>query len=363
MSYFSSQKDKYRVFAVGETNIYLTLKELVDLESMGIHVLKAINGFSLLNIYSTTLTILRLRQYIAKYRIDIVHAFVATPFALWLNFLGTKYVITTRGTDVLITLPNLKSKKVFNIKDKILFLLFKRSFKNASLVTCTSMSQIESVRRMFKVKHLELIRTGVNVHEINSLTYCSGYLPNQKYVLFPRYLNNPNYNVELQIESIKKLPKVIIEDYIFIFIKKDGYMDDFSKKIQFELESLKSKISLKYLVFDYLGQADLWSLYKNASLVVMTPLSDGTPNSALETMSAKCPLILPNLKYDDDLFNETCIKLETYDSSELARNIERALYEYPENYIFKAYDNVQNYGNRLVEMTRLSKHYDEILKF
>jgi glycosyltransferase involved in cell wall biosynthesis len=50
----------------------------------------------------------------------------------------------------------------------------------------------------------------------------------------------------------------------------------------------------------------------------MTPISDGTPNSALEAMSARCPLIMPNLPYDKSIFEDCCFVLNNDDPKELA---------------------------------------------
>jgi glycosyltransferase involved in cell wall biosynthesis len=96
---------------------------------------------------------------------------------------------------------------------------------------------------------------------------------------------------------------------------------------------------------------------KKASLCIMTPLSDGTPNSALEAMSAKCPLIVSNLNYDLDLFGDSCFKLKTFDQEELTNLVERALMDYPSLLIDNAFKNVSLHGNREIEMGKLDTFY------
>ena len=41
--------------------------------------------------------------------------------------------------------------------------------------------------------------------------------------------------------------------------------------------------------------------YHKSHLVVMYPKSDGTPNSALESMAACTPIVVPKLNYDDKI--------------------------------------------------------------
>jgi len=89
----------------------------------------------------------------------------------------------------------------------------------------------------------------------------------------------------------------------------------------------------------------------------MTPISDGTPNSALEAMSAKCPLILSNLDYDKDLFENTCLQLNTFDANEFKHSIESALRNYDHSRLSTAFETVKQLGNRSVEMEKLAAIY------
>jgi glycosyltransferase involved in cell wall biosynthesis len=98
-------------------------------------------------------------------------------------------------------------------------------------------------------------------------------------------------------------------------------------------------------------------LLTKASLCLMTPISDGTPNSALEAMSAKCPIIMSNLNYDSDLFEGTCLKLKTFDSAELQNLIQFALDDYPVSLLEKGYEKVNSLGNRNIEMKKLEDFY------
>jgi hypothetical protein len=90
----------------------------------------------------------------------------------------------------------------------------------------------------------------------------------------------------------------------------------------------------------------------------MTPKTDGTPNSALEAMAAKCPLILGSFKYDEDLFSDSfCHRLSSDSAKELTILIRESLNSYPKGIIDAAIENVSKFGNRPVEMGRIQNLY------
>ena len=93
----------------------------------------------------------------------------------------------------------------------------------------------------------------------------------------------------------------------------------------------------------------------------MTPISDGTPNSALEAMAAQCPLIISNLNYDKDLFENTCIKLNSFEVIELKDKIENSLMNYNPELLSNAFNKVSALGNRSIEMKKLEEFYLNLL--
>ena len=104
----------------------------------------------------------------------------------------------------------------------------------------------------------------------------------------------------------------------------------------------------------------MWMMLKKASICIMTPISDGTPNSALEAMAAKCPLIISNLNYDIDLFHNTCIKLNSFEVTELKNKIETALLSYDQDLLNNAFKQVSIHGNRKIEMAKLEQIYQMV---
>ena len=119
-----------------------------------------------------------------------------------------------------------------------------------------------------------------------------------------------------------------IERFTFVFIRGKQFDDKYYQVQLKRLQQLKTEINLNYCVIDYLDQPSMWMMLKKTALCIMTPISDGTPNSALEAMAAKCPLLISNLNYDKYLFENSCIKLDSFEVTELKDLIEDSLTNY-----------------------------------
>ncbi len=112
----------------------------------------------------------------------------------------------------------------------------------------------------------------------------------------------PLYNIDIIVdaflifmrETALKNCKLILLNYN----TDQKYYDQIIEKI--DREHAHNYIEIQNdLKFD-----DLISLYKTSNLAVMIPRSDGTPVSGVEALLAKTPLVMGNLKYDTDLFND-----------------------------------------------------------
>ena len=89
----------------------------------------------------------------------------------------------------------------------------------------------------------------------------------------------------------------------------------------------------------------------------MVPKSDGTPNTALEAMSCRTPLIMGDLKYDKKLFGGTFLKVNLTDVNDLTNKIILAIESPSKEMIERGYENVERYGNRVIEMEKLRNLY------
>lgn len=363
MCYFSEKTEHYRVFAVNEKQNKISEKTAEYLTFKNINLLPSIDTFSLRSPLKTRASIKMLKSYITKHNIHIVHVLFASPHALWINYLTIPAVITTRGSDVLRVLPELKKQGgLKGLYFRYLFGLFKKSFAKAVALTSTSKAQIRQIETLFGRPDSVLIRTGIEVDaiiRIDKPELLNKKLQNQKFIFSPRFMA-PVYNIDIQTEALKYLPAELIKNFVFVFVRGKNYDKAYYQNQVQKLEKLKKEIGLQYIVEEYLDQETLWMYFKKASLSIMTPISDGTPNSALEAMAAGSPLILPDLPYDADLFENECMVTTITDAKTVADTIIKALNDYPQNRIGLAADRVKTKGNRAIEMAKLEQIYTRI---
>jgi glycosyltransferase involved in cell wall biosynthesis len=362
ITYFSEQDEKYTCYLLCDTLCIISEQTAKELAEKKIQLVQSIEPFSIANIARTWQAIRYFKQLTRDINPDLIHVLFTTPHALWLNFVKKPYILTMRGSDILIVIPDLlKEKGIKRLYFNYLYKSFRRAFRNAKAVTGTSFPQIEKAKSLFNIDS-NLIRTGVNVTEILQLErpdLIPNTLQGKKYVFSPRFMS-PIYNIEFQINAIEKLSSEMIQNYVFVFIRGKQYDTTYFSAQSNKLEQLKRKINLQYVILDFVDQLTMWTLLKNTSLCLITPVSDGTPNSALEAMSAKCPLILSNLNYDQDLFGDSAIQLKSFEVEELTGQIQLALTNYPSKYIQTGFSKVNELGNRLIEMQKLEQLYQKV---
>lgn len=365
MSFFS-MKDGFKVFLVTEKQNLNGADEKVfqNLKENKIELLPAIQTFSIKNLLGIFQSVQTLNRYVQENKIDIVHILFATPNSLWGKFLNAPYIITTRGSDILLVLPKLlEAKGLRGIYFRWLFSQFKKSFQKAEAIVCTSQMQADKVKELFcNVKNLLIIRTGIDVAKIEAINSSDALLPelkNSPFVFFPRFIK-PVYNTLLCVDAMEHLSNEIISEFKFVFIKGKNFDEKYFQTIIQKLEALKKSKGLQYVIIEYLGQEELWQHYKAAKLTVMTPLSDGTPNTALEAMAARCPLIIPDLPYDKTLFENTCFVLKKNEPEKLAALIAQAIQSYPVVFLENALKAVNEFGNRPSEMKKVAALYREV---
>jgi glycosyltransferase involved in cell wall biosynthesis len=359
---FFAEKDDFQVFAVGES--VCNERTIEDLENQNIILLPSVDSFSIKTPLRNYQSIQKLRHYCHQYKIDLIHVLFATPYALWTNYLDKPYIITTRGSDVLRVIPSLKGQSgIKNFYFRWLFKQFLRSFEKATFVTSTSQAQIDRIKTCIFNRDVELIRTGVDIksiQEINAEDYLPHNLKDKKLIFSPRFFSEI-YNILFILEAIEQLPQEIIQEFTFVFVKGKNYNEKYAKQIDEKLVFLKEKIKLNYHVFDYLSQSEIWSVFKECSLSINVPISDGTPNSVLEAIAAGSPVILSKLAtFDSALFNcDTVYFTDLNDVKGLTLSIKKCINNYDRQE--KGLEAVSNFGNRETEMNKLKLLYTRII--
>lgn len=314
-------------FCNEENNVFVISRnaKLADVQNLqdkfGIKFITNVGYFSIRSIVKSIQSAFEIRRSIKKNKIQVFHIQYAEPNVLWTlfrRFFNIPIVVTCRGTDVLKTIPDHFSNK--NLINSIVKRLYKKSFEWADVITVTSSSQQKSVLSFSSPKNkIEVIRTGVDLNILNS-NKCEQPIRNlsEKYILFPRYIK-PIYNHEFTINSLSLLPKKIKLDYQMVFVGK-GAGDS---KYQNEIEQLmQSYPDLQFLFLPKQSQADIHCLMYHSSLVVMNPLSDGSPVSAMEAIALGKKVVLGPIQYDEEVFRESLVlKLAGWVEAELAEKI------------------------------------------
>ena len=320
-----------------------------------------LNDFSAIKPIRTLRSLFFLKQVIKRNKIDLVHILYTEPNALWAIFrkyLKIPILLTTRGSDILLAITNhFESASVQNLYVRK---LYRTAFRRSSAVTCTSSSQKQRVLELFKISHEPIIiRTGMQIPE--SSNFLISDLPEElhegKFVLMPRMMR-PVYNHEFTLSAIAKLPEDILLQYKFVFIDYESQAISYVELIQKKMKLIPKG---RFVFLPMLEQPDLYNLYYYSNLVIMNPISDGTPVSGLEAMYFETPLILGPLDYDTDLFGNWIHKLQEWNADELASLICNCLKESNPEEKTKAKEVVQNIGNTEKEMKKLLDLYNEIV--
>lgn len=326
------------------------------LEQRKLTFLGVLDDFSVLRFWRTRNMAKYIAQCIHEHKIDVLHILYAEPNALWVNFahrFGCKTVITTRGTDVLKTIPAFAQKRTPLAKAVAWF--YKRAFRACDAITSTSLKQHEAILELdekLPKSKLVCIRTGIDLEAIDRAT---AHAVGKPYVLFPR-LMQPIYNHECALDAIALLDANIRHSHRFVFLDANTSNVAYKAQIAAKIESVEADI----LWLPRLAESDLFGWMKGAAAVVMTPHSDGTSVSALEALAAGAPVFLPNIGYDSDLFGDTTIQFEANDRVDLSEKLNAVLSFAHDQGKQQRIERIRERASREKEMERLDALYQRL---
>lgn len=326
LKWISAFTRKWSVHAFILPRAIHTLVSSLELPKEHVTVGKPIRDFSIFRFHITIATALRIKRIIKRSNIDVVHILYAEPNALWClfrNYFGVPVIISSRGTDVLRTIPQAFKKRDFI--NRVVSSLYRMAFSMADFVTGTSRSQLNSIRNFSgRSDGLFLVRTGVDIQRLQKDT--STHFPlqtNTPFVLFPRYIRRL-YNHEFCLKAITLLSREIKSQYKMVFVGRDHYEADLAYQ-EFLIQEMKLVKEVDFIFLPEVTQESIFELYKRASLVVMTPLSDGSPVSAMEAIACGAKVILGPLNYDEEIYKDWTYKLNSWDAKELSDLMVRCL--------------------------------------
>lgn len=350
---FFSEQSNFRCFLIARKHhVTSSNKTTQELKKLNIDFLGTIEDYSLKQFNRTKKTARFITKTIQEQHIDILHILYAEPNALWALYkkqFDTPIVLTTRGTDVLKTIPSFFTKS--SLLSLLVARLYTRAFAKIDHICSTSEKQITSITDLLKVAldKCHVIRTGVDLNDSNK-QYPKPI--ESRFVFFPRAMR-PIYDHEIALEAIHLLPESITSTYQFIFVGKDGTDRDYVSKFKQLVAKHSCKNNIQFL--DNMSQESIFQYYQHSALVIMTPKSDGTPVSAIETMLSKSPLVLPDIGYDASIFANVP-KYMPGNSTDLSVQILDGL-ETNSDLIDKNYVAAATHADRQKEMKKLQQIY------
>lgn len=300
-------KNQYNSISSAELNI---------LEKQNIKVLKPISPFSLLRFYLTLFDLYYLINQIKKYKVQLIHIHYADPSVLWAIFrrlIKKPIFLTTRGTDILVAISNVYKKN--NLINYFLRPLYKLAIHKVDHFFCTSENQRFIIQKLFQVTdNVDIVPTGIDWEELQAVN--TRLLPKslelRKYWLFPRGMK-PVYNHELSLMSLKLIESKLLYDYKFVFLNKDSSDRAYVNKI---LSMMNEMPEIDFEFFDSLDHSTMIEIIRNAELIIITNLSDGSPVTVMEAMALKKSIIIPPIEYDVQIF-KNLLRFRDYSSEAL----------------------------------------------
>jgi len=243
------------------------------------------------------------------------------PNSIWANESGfNPHIITTRGSDILVEYPN----NYLNITSKLKPLIYRhfnksceRALQNAQFITCTSEFQEEKIRKLTET-NVKTIRTGIDIEKIDAVISAKTIQKAEAYIIFSPRESKPLYNLDVIVKAFYHFMKKC-DNAMLVMLTDDSL---YSQKINKLVHELGIERNVKFIL--ELNFTKLIEQYRVSDQVIMIPTSDGTPNSALEAMLCKTPVILGQANYDELIFNlNTVSKIDKPEHEILAKEMNR----------------------------------------
>lgn len=361
INFFAGQ-DAIRCFIVSRSVNFVSYHPESSFLNKNVKVLSPIGDPSTVRPWSNWYNARCIRKIIVKHQIDILHILYAEPNSLWTNWkwlFRVPVVITTHGTDVLKTIPRFFQQP--GILNRIISRQYRKAFGLADHVTCTSLLQMKSLRRMKVAGPITIVRTGVDFSTIEKSKQRNFSTADFKkpVVLMPRNMK-AIYQHELTLEAIGLLNENIRNEFCFVFVDSQGSDHLYFSNIRDKADKVNADIRF----LPALQHVDLLSLMHQSALVVMNPRSDGSPVTAMESMALLVPVILPPLDYDSDVFANAWFFRE-WSAVSLKNKIEEVLTGDHKTIMQRVTDNferISRHGNIDVEMNKLAFIYTELAR-
>lgn len=339
MSWFSS-KSNYKCFLVSRT-IHPLPQNIKNIIFLG-----HLNDFSVFKPWKNQKDKKRLNQWMKNYQIDLVHVYFAEPNLLWSKVIDKKIpvVLTTRGSDVLVSLKQFIKSPQWS--QTYLAKVYKNRLNQCQAIISTSSKQKRFLIEKYRVNTpIYVVRTGVDIGRFIE------NIGDRNVIFFPRNMK-PLYQHELALQAIQLLPKEVRLSYEFVFINKDSSDKEYVKQITQLINQTAAKIHF----LDSLNPDEYFKMLSQSKVVVMTPKSDGAPVSGMEAIASGANLVMPNIGYDQDLFEKAL-----FYQPQNVENLRLKIMEALSNNMFVNLGDYKEKVDRDVQMKKVEAIYRQLL--
>ena len=319
--------------------------------------------YPLRNVLLRNKVLAAVKGILLKHNSEVLHSMYAVPYAIWAGELNLpNHIVTTRGSDMLVEYRSYLQEKRW--KQMIVSGWMRRKLEKvmnrADYITSTSSSQQEVIRSFISdPKKMYRVRTGVDTQAF--LGELTGLIKKEtRRVILSNRAMSATYNIDLIVDAFNLLLTKAPDagDLHLALIDYNGTAS-YSESIRNKIENLG--IGKRVTIYVECQGRALVQLYTDACLVVMMPKSDGTPVSAIEAMLSSRPLIIPPIRYDEDLFySDTIWKTASFNSSDLCDTMLAVLQTdlgEKNKKIEAAYQAAITFADTRIEMTRMDSLY------
>jgi len=274
---------------------------------------------------------------------DLVHF---TNFNFPLRYKG-RFVITVHDLTLLHfqnVRKKLVSKPIYVAKDRVMRVVLRQGIKKAKAIFVPSEYVKEDIAKSYKVRRTKI----TVVHEAASTALKRSKVElaelgiNKPFLL---YVGNayPHKNLERLILAFGELVTKYMLDYQLVIA---GRKDDFHQQLEEEVQ--KSGLAQRVVFTDFVTDAQLVGLYKNAATYVFPSLSEGFGLPGLEAMSYGVPVISSNATCLPEVLGDAAIYFKPKSVGSIAKTISQVLAdkELQAKMIKKGYAQVKKYNWR-----------------
>ena len=191
----------------------------------------------------------------------------------------------------------------------------KQSIKKSKKIIAVSESTKSDIIKFYGVSEnkIKVIYNGFEKSPLRSSSY-EGQAKIKNYVLFVGTIQ-PRKNLEVLIDAFDKFLK-INKDFKLIIAGKKGWLyESIFEKVKM------MKLEKKVIFTDFVSDATLQELYKNAFCLVLPSFYEGFGIPILEAMNESCPVISSNKSSLPEVGGDAALYFDPKDSDQLVSQL------------------------------------------